>query len=240
MEGSPVVVLIHGGQVGSWVWDSVRSQLKGPSVAVNLPGHDGSGGSLKGLRVSQCVDAVLREIPSSGRIILVGHSLGGAVALAVASRISDRIARLVLIAAMVPKPGEPMISSFPFGMRLMSNIVLRLIPEFAELPAVIKNKNLNGMSPAAADLVAAKFSKESSSLMLDRVDWKLDSRVPVTYVRCMRDRGALSPTYQEQLAARLPGANVIAIDACHYAMIEKPTEVAAVLNSAQEVAEWTS
>ncbi len=231
MNASPtVIVLIHGGQVGAWVWDSVRSRLKAPSVAVNLPGHGGKGGSLKGLRVSQCVDAVLSEIPSSGRIILVGHSLGGAVALAVASRISDRIARLVLIAAMVPNPGEPMISSFPFGMRLMSNIVLRLMPEFAELPAAIK-KTLHGMSSAEMEAAAAKFSKESSSLMLDRVDWKLDSRVPVTYVRCLRDLGALSPSHQEQLAARLPAADLIAIDACHYAMLEKPTEVAAVLNS---------
>jgi pimeloyl-ACP methyl ester carboxylesterase len=232
MNASPtVIVLIHGGQVGAWVWDSVRSRLKAPSVAVNLPGHGGKGGSLKGLRVSQCVDAVLSEIPASGRIILVGHSLGGAVALAVASRISDRIARLVLIAAMVPNPGEPMISSFPFGMRFLSNIVLRLMPEFAEPPAAIKNKSLNGMSSAEVEAAAARFSKESSSLMLDRVDWKLGSQVPVTYVRCLRDLGALSPSHQEQLAARLPAADVIAIDACHYAMLEKPTEVAAVLNS---------
>ncbi len=230
MNTAPTVtVLIHGGQVGAWVWDAVRTQLNSPSVAVDLPGHGGRGGSLKGLRVSQCVDAVLNEIPSSGRIILVGHSLGGAVALAVASRISDRIARLVLIAAMVPNSGEPMISSFPFGMRLISNIVLRLMPEFAELPAAIK-KNLNGMSPAAVEAAAARFSKESSSLILDRVDWNLDSQVPVTYVRCLRDLGPLSPAYQEQLAARLPGADVIAIDACHYAMLEKPTEVASLIN----------
>jgi pimeloyl-ACP methyl ester carboxylesterase len=167
---------------------------------------------------------------SSVRIILVGHSLGGAVALAVASRISERIERLVLIAAMVPNPGEPIISSFPFGMRLMSNIVLRLMPEFAELQAVIKKRSLNGLSPAEVEVAAAKFSKESSSLMLDRVDWNLAAQLPVTYVRCLRDLGALSPEYQEQLAARLPSANVIAIDACHYAMLEKPAEVASLIN----------
>ena len=87
------------------------------------------------------------------------------------------------------------------------------------------------MPPAEVEAATAKFSKESSSLMLDRVDWKLDSQVPVTYVRCLRDLGALSPAYQEQLAARLPGADVIGIDACHYAMLEKPSEVAAVLNA---------
>jgi pimeloyl-ACP methyl ester carboxylesterase len=203
-----VIVLIHGGQVGAWVWDSVRRQLKVPSVAVNLPGHGGRGGSLKGLRVSQCVDAVVSEIPSSGRIILVGHSLGGAVALAVAGRISDRIARWVLIAAMDPKPGEPMISSFPFGIRLMRNIFLRFMPEFAEPPAAIKKQGSEWHVPRRGGGSGGKFAKESRSVMLDRVDWKLDSQIPVTYVRCLRDLGALSPAHQEHLAARLPGDNI--------------------------------
>src|SRR5271165_7167369 len=109
MEGSPpvVVVLIHGGQVGAWVWDSVRSQLTVPSIAVDLPAHGNRGGKLKGLRVAECVDTVLKEIPSSGRVVLVGHSLGAAIALAVASRATDRIAHLLLIAGMVPRPGAP-------------------------------------------------------------------------------------------------------------------------------------
>jgi pimeloyl-ACP methyl ester carboxylesterase len=137
---------------------------------------------------------------------------------------------LVLIAATVPNPGESIISSFSFWMRLLSNIILRLSPEFAEQPAAIK-KTLDGMPPAEMEEVVAKFSRESSSLMLDRVDWELDSPVPVTYLRCLRDRGALSPARQTQLAARLPGASIIDIDACHYAMLEKPAEVAAILNS---------
>jgi hypothetical protein len=48
----------------------------------------------------------------------------------------------------------------------------------------------------------------------------------------LNDRGALSPAFQKQLAARLGAQVKIApIDACHYAMLEKPGEVASMINA---------
>lgn len=228
----PVTVLIHGGQVGAWVWGAVRSQLAGPSIAVDLPGHGDRRGRLKGLGVRDCVDAVISDLPPTGRVVVVGHSFGAAIALAVAHRIPDRIARIVLIAGMVPYPGAPLLSSFPPVFRLIGNVLFRLTPEFSQPLKVIKTKLLNGMSVAQADEAASKFTKESSSLFLDRVDWRSDPAIPVTYVVCLNDRGALSPAFQEQLAPRLgPNVKIVSIDACHYAMLEKPTEVAAMINA---------
>ena len=133
---------------------------------------------------------------------------------------------------MVPYPGAPLLSSFPPVIRLIGNVLFRLTPEFSQPLKVIKTKLLNGMSVAQADEAASKFTKESSSLFLDRVDWRSDPAIPVTYVVCLNDRGALSPAFQEQLAPRLgPNVKIVSIDACHYAMLEKPTEVAAMINA---------
>jgi pimeloyl-ACP methyl ester carboxylesterase len=233
MTPSPTVtVLIHGGQAGAWVWSTVRSQLTTPSIAVDLPGHGNRRGSLKGLRVRDCVDAVVSELPPTGRVVLVGHSFGAAVALAVAARIPNRIAHILLIAGMVPYPGAPLLSAFPPVIRLISNVLFRLTPEFSQPLNVIKTKLLNGMPVAQADEAASKFTKESSSLFLDRVDWRPDQAIPVMYVVCLNDRGALLPAFQKKLAARLgPNVKIVSIDACHYAMLEKPSEVAAVINA---------
>ena len=233
MTPSPTVaVLIHGGQVGAWVWGAVRSQLAASSIAVDLPGHGNRSGSLKGLGVQDCVNAVISELPPAGRIVLVGHSFGAAIALAVAHRIPDRIAHIVLIAGMVPYPGAPLLSAFPPVIRLISNVLFRLTSEFSQPLNVIKTKLLNGMPVAQADEAASKFTKESSSLFLDRVEWRCDPAVPVTYVLCLNDRGVLSPAFQKQLAARLGShVKIVPIDACHYAMLERPSEVAAVINA---------
>jgi pimeloyl-ACP methyl ester carboxylesterase len=232
MKSPRIVVLIHGGQVGAWVWDSVREFLIVPSFAPDLPAHGDRAGQLKGLRIAECVDTVFEEIPAGGCVMLVGHSLGAAIALALANRLHERLDHVVLIGGIVPIPGAPAVSSFPFAMRIACKALLRFTHQFSQPVGVIKATLLNGIPAALADDAAAKFTSESTSLLFDPVDWSPMTATPATYVRCLRDRGVLSPTHQQRLAARLgPRASVVSLDACHYAMLEKPGEVAAIINS---------
>jgi pimeloyl-ACP methyl ester carboxylesterase len=231
---STIVVLIHGSHSGAWVWQLVRRLLALPSLALDVPAHGEGRRELRGLRISDCVDALLDHLPSNGRVILVGHSLGAAVALVLAGRLGGRLAHLVLIAAPVPVPGKCIVSAFPLAIRLISRMVLRLNPvEFSQSPRLAKATLLNGLPPFVANQAAARFTNESTSLVLDPVDWNPKLAAPATYVQCLRDRGPLSPSHQKRMAARL-SANVVSIDACHYAMLEKPTEVANVLNTVAE------
>jgi pimeloyl-ACP methyl ester carboxylesterase len=233
-KSSPLAVLIHGGHTGAWVWQSVRRLLALPSIALDLPAHGVRRRNLRGLRISDCVNAVLGHLPSDGRIVLVGHSLGAAVALVLAGRLGERLAHLVLIAGPVPIPGKSILSAFPFAMQLMSRMVLRLNPvEFSQSPRIAKATLLNGLPPLVAEWAAARFTSESTSLVLDPVHWDPKSAAPATYVQCLRDRGPLPPSHQKRMAARL-GATVVSIDACHYVVLEKPNEVANVLNSVAE------
>jgi pyruvate dehydrogenase E2 component (dihydrolipoamide acetyltransferase) len=101
-EDGDVILLVHGygGDRNSWLFLQEPLAAKYRVYALDLPGHgtsakdvgDGTLGVLAGA-VTGVLDAL-----GAGRAHLVGHSLGGAVALAVAARDPGRIASLTLIA----------------------------------------------------------------------------------------------------------------------------------------------
>ncbi len=100
-DGQPEVVLIHGFGADrlSWLANAPALAASFKVWGVDLPGHGDTepagDDSLDGL-----VDAVLAGISArtSGKLHLVGHSLGGAVALRLAERAPDRVRSVVLIA----------------------------------------------------------------------------------------------------------------------------------------------
>lgn len=240
MNAPPLTtLLIHGAHTGAWVWDAVRSHLAAPSIAVDLPGHGRRGGPLEGLRMTDCVDAAAAALPAEGRVVVVGHSLGGAVALSLAGHLRDRLAHLVLIAGPVPRPGEAAVEAFPFALRVASRVVLAFNPvSFAQSRKVAELTLLNGLPGRVAEEAAARFTRESTSLVRSPVAWSPLPASRVTYVRCLRDRGPLPPAHQRRMAARLgESVAVLNLDACHYAMLDKPSEVANVIN---EITDKTS
>jgi pyruvate dehydrogenase E2 component (dihydrolipoamide acetyltransferase) len=96
-------VLIHGfgGDLNNWLFNHADLAAGRTVWALDLPGHGESGkavesGSLDELAqsVSDFLDAQKIE-----RAHLVGHSLGGAVAMTVAQRVPARVASLALIAS---------------------------------------------------------------------------------------------------------------------------------------------
>jgi pimeloyl-ACP methyl ester carboxylesterase len=94
-------VLIHGaGDVG-WYWHLVEAELRErghDTVAPDLPCDDDSAG------LPEYADAVVAAIGDRTDLIVVGQSLGGFTAPLVAERVGARM--LVLVAAMIPAPGE--------------------------------------------------------------------------------------------------------------------------------------
>ena len=97
-----VVLLIHGygGDRNSWLF--LQEPLAGRYrvYALDLPGHGTSAKDVGDGSIGVLADAVVAVLDGvgAGRAHLVGHSLGGAVALAVAARDPQRIASLTLIA----------------------------------------------------------------------------------------------------------------------------------------------
>ncbi|MFN0179880.1 MAG: alpha/beta fold hydrolase [Gemmatimonadales bacterium] len=87
-EGDPVLVLLHGMGATSDVWDGLRPVLAahwpGRWLAPDLPGHGGSA-PLSSYSFGQMAAVIASALPPSGRLAVLGHSLGGVVALTLAS-----------------------------------------------------------------------------------------------------------------------------------------------------------
>ncbi|WP_245593570.1 alpha/beta fold hydrolase [Azospirillum halopraeferens] len=101
-EGRTPVLLLHGFAGDVLTWQFTVTPLAGdrPVIAVDLPGHgqstpDVGDGRVAGFApwLEQVLDAL--DVP---RVHVVGHSMGGAVALALARTAPGRVAALSLIA----------------------------------------------------------------------------------------------------------------------------------------------
>src|SRR5690349_3472010 len=94
-------VLIPGAGGEAWYWHRVVPLLQRAGhevLAIDLPGDDESAG------LHAYADLVVDAIGTRTGVTLVAHSLGGFTAALVAARI--RLAQLVFVNAMIPKPGE--------------------------------------------------------------------------------------------------------------------------------------
>ncbi len=100
----PAVVLIHGLASSGLMWGSTVAALRDRHrvITVDLPGFGASDPLDEGFELHAVADAVAEHVAQAirpkRRYMLVGHSLGGAVATLVAARDPDRVARLVLAA----------------------------------------------------------------------------------------------------------------------------------------------
>lgn len=105
----PPIVLIHG-YTGSinW-WQEVIPLLSRHHrvIAFDLLGHGGSAKPSSGYTVAGQADLIAQALNELGveGAVLVGHSLGGTIAVAVTERASELVDRLVII-GMAPSVGE--------------------------------------------------------------------------------------------------------------------------------------
>ena len=95
---------VHGAYDVGWYWHLVERELRGRghrTVAPDLPIEDDNASLLDHARV--VLDAIT-ETHDGGELIVVGQSWGGYIAPIVADR--TKADRLVLLAPMIPRPGE--------------------------------------------------------------------------------------------------------------------------------------
>ena len=110
---SKTFVLIHGAWQAPFVWDSVKAQLEAGGnkvVVVELPAHGDDTTSPANVTMDIYRDKVVDAINKiDGKVILVGHSMGGVVITETAEKIPAKIEKLIYIGAFLPANGQSLI-----------------------------------------------------------------------------------------------------------------------------------
>lgn len=96
------LVLIPAAGDGAWSWHLVVDELRNrghEAIAVDLPADDDSAD------LDEYATAAVRAIGDRSNLVVVGHSFGAFTAPLVCDRVPVDL--LVLLAPMIPSPGEP-------------------------------------------------------------------------------------------------------------------------------------
>jgi pimeloyl-ACP methyl ester carboxylesterase len=130
-EAAPVLVLVHGFGASLHTWEPwvERLQANYRIVSVDLPGHGltraPAGYSFSAGSNAQLIDEVAERL-NLRRFTLVGHSMGGAVAVRYALRYPERLDALVLIDAAA-WPSAERKGRTPLAFQLLRNPIGRAI-----------------------------------------------------------------------------------------------------------------
>ncbi|MCB1499794.1 MAG: acetoin dehydrogenase dihydrolipoyllysine-residue acetyltransferase subunit [Bauldia sp.] len=237
-DGTPIL-MIHGfgADLATWMFNQEALAADRPVYAIDLPGHGGSSkqvddGSVEGLArtVKAYMDAAGIE-----RAHLVGHSLGGAIAVEIAGTAPDRVAALTLVApaGLGPEIATDFIEGFisETRSRKLRPVLEMLVANPGMVSAdmvedVLKFKRLDGAPAALRTIADANFGGGSQKASLrDRL---ATVKVPVQVVWGEEDR-ILPARHAEGLPAtvsvtRLPGVG-------HIAHMEKASEINSVIKS---------
>ena len=230
-EGGTPVVLIHGfgADLNTWMFTQPVLAERRRTIAFDLPGHGGSDKALAGADPGAFAAVVGDLFDALGleRACLVGHSLGGAVALAFARARPQRVAGLVLIAAagLGPEIDGGFIDGFVAAQRRREaqEVLRRLVhdPQLvsrAMVEDVLRYKRLDGVGPALEAIAAAWFPGGRQAVALDPAGLAM----PVLLIWGREDR-IVPAAHAEALAGRLPVA--ILDGAGHLPHMEKSGEV---------------
>ena len=103
---APTLLLVHGWTCRRGYWKQQVDHLKGryPIVVPDLPGHGESvPGHSNQANVAELADCLVELVRDevSGPVILVGHSMGGALALEAARRIDGQAQGVILVDTFV-------------------------------------------------------------------------------------------------------------------------------------------
>ncbi len=235
------VVLVHGAWHGAWCWRHVTE-------ALIRSGHRAHAVTLTGLgerahllspaitletHIADVIGVIEAEELSD--VVLAVHSYAGMLGTAVADRMPQRLAHLVYVDAVVPKPGESWSSTHARATREARLAAAAADPNQSFPPP---DPVVFGLDGPAHDWVRRRQTPHPGHTYeapLDFDPWRV-AKVRRTFINCTRPPLATIDVIRSRVSdprfwngAWLPGAQVVDLLTGHDPMVSEPDELVRLL-----------
>ena len=212
-DGSGVtpVVLVHGGSCGASCWDLLLDHLRGPVLAVDLPGRGAHPAPLRSVTIGSAAASVVADVDAAGfdDVVLVGHSLAGCSMPATIGLLGGRVRHAVFVACSVPEDGKSCVDTLPAELQAFARANL----ETGE-PGVLSTEMAKAMFGSDLDdaqlaWLVDRMVPEAPGLLTESVDLSpLRTPMPRTWVRTLHD-ASVDPDRQLRFAENVGDCDVI-------------------------------
>jgi pimeloyl-ACP methyl ester carboxylesterase len=235
-------VLVHGSFHGAWCWEHLIPLLEQrghQAVAPNLPGSGDDPAPLENANLDSYATRIAGVIDGMpGRIVLVGHSMGGIVSSQVAERRPQRLAAVVYISGLLFRSDEGLVSFLNDhahlgvedlvlkNMKVSDDGVTATFPQEAAAEVFY-----NTSPPALAAWAASRLRPQRMQVYHDPLALtpQCYGSVPRFYVEGLQDN-AVSIAYQRAMTGRTPCERVFTLDCDHSPFLSMPTALADILD----------
>ena len=215
-------VLVHGGWHAAWAWEKTVPRLEAAgdvAITPTLPAHGADPTPPAQATLDGYARAVIDAIDAqSDDVVLVGHSMAGAIVSMVAEARPERVRLLVYLAAFLLEDGKSVTSvtavdpESVLGKHLVfnANATLSIDPSYAR-------ESLYGdCSQADADAAVAKLGKEplgplATPIHVTAAAW---GSVPRIYFHTLADK-AIGASAQAAMFNKLPCQEVVELETSH-------------------------
>jgi pimeloyl-ACP methyl ester carboxylesterase len=215
-------VLVHGGWHGAWAWDSAVPLLEAAgdvAVAPTLPAHGSDGTPPAQATLDGYVQAVVAAIDAQDQpVVLVGHSMAGAIVSMAAEARPERVRLLVYLAAVLLEDGKSVTSVTANDPESVLGQHLSFNPDgtFSIDPNFARESLYGDCSQADADAAIARLGTEpivplATPIHVTDAAW---GSVPRIYIHTLEDK-AIGPSAQETMYSTLPCQSVVAMQTSH-------------------------
>jgi len=240
-DSGPPVLLVHGFPLDHRMWLAAAAALPGehPVLAVDLPGTPGHDRPLPAPSIEASADVVAEALAQAGvaRAVVVGMSMGGYVALALADRHPELVAALGLVDTKSTADAPDARAN---RLRIADEAdSTGSVAPVRPMSTTLVGESTRSARPALSEQIAAwiedqpaqgvAWSQRAMAARPDRTDVLRAFEGPVTVV--VGDEDDLTPlAAAEHMVSATPEARLVVVQrAGHMAAFEQPDAVAAAI-----------